>query len=172
MPKARKRVPVEESDRVRRIRARYYEALKMGHPAKEAARLAESDVAELPPPASAPVAVKAKPVDQIVLKSLKTGRIMNPPVEKAPPVIEPPTQTATVGGGPTPEPVPEPVPETAATPPAPGSTEQQSLRDRIPPNYADMPFGQLRELAMEVSGGKTPKGRAEAAKWVEDFLAH
>lgn len=155
MPKARKRASIGGGDKVRRIRQRYYEALSLGHAIPEAARLAEDLSAEIPRAASAAAKVNTQ----------ATSSERSEPERPAEKVSQEPAQTVQVGGE------TQAPPEVTAQTPAMPAAEKQLLRDRIPPKFQELPYAQLRELAMEVSGGKTPKSRAEASKWVEDFLA-
>jgi hypothetical protein len=50
-------------------------------------------------------------------------------------------------------------------------TTRLDTKEDIPPNYADLPWPQLKKLAVKVSGGRTIPSRHEAVRQIENYLA-
>jgi hypothetical protein len=152
---------VIQNAEVRRVRSRYQQALDAGHSTETAAKLAHGDDPISPPDAGtagkdAPAPVKQPPEkeqkapEQIVSISGGTGKISIEDAMHHP--VKPPQEI--------------------------GNVKQlvgasQLTVDDIPPNWQDLPWVELRTLAMQINGGaeiKSRKGAIEAIKHGLDAL--
>ncbi len=132
-------VSAKQTDDVRRVRARYAEALKLGHPKEAAARLANGSgpIVQAEPAAPAPATVERRqqPREASVIHGSETVKTAAPE----------PTTIAGMAG-----------------------TEQPQPPVEIPPNWADLPWPDLRKLAQQVSG-RVVASRREAQQVLEAY---
>jgi len=129
------------------IRDRYATALRMGHPPIEAAKLAQSNAPIKPHGKVARAATVSAPAKPQPLK-----------VESKPPV-----STVQISGAGEEKSVP--VPEAKPEPQLPAA----AVAYDIPPNWDDLPWPQLRELASQISGERV-RSRADASQIIEEAL--
>ncbi len=131
--------PLKTDARVRAVTDAFARAIRLGYSNAEAAALVNSGQLDIPPKAKAG-AVQPQRVEVVRI----SGR-----AERAVPAT------------PTPAPVPE-APEAPAIP-------AQISADDIPPNWGDLPWPNLRELAVSVSG-RSIRSRADAETAITEFL--
>jgi hypothetical protein len=138
---------VAQAEAVRRVRDRYAEALRMGHPPLDAAKLAQGNGSI------------TQPVGRKAIKVTAPASSTRPPVKIS---NEPKTDRVSISGSAAAAPAAE-VEEKSPTQVVTPTTHD------IPPNWEDLPWPQLRELASGIAG-KPVRSRIDAAKVIEEAL--
>lgn len=137
---------VAQAEAVRRVRDRYAEALRMGHPPLEAAKLAQGNGSI------------TQPVGRKAIKVTAPAPSTRPPVKIS---NEPKTDRVSISGS-------AAAAQANAEERSPTQVVKPTTHD-IPPNWEDLPWPQLRELASGIAE-KPVRSRIDAAKVIEEAL--